>query len=136
METSINNEGYYINNISYQISIDISTNNNENNYIDNTSFQISIDTSINNEIETLVNTINTNTYTKSYLTKEIDISLLNSQLPNSNYSSESDVIIKQENEIKNRTELIKNMINALFEKVNISDINNGKMKKQEIKIYQ
>ena len=68
METSINNEGYYINNTSYQISIDTSTNNNENNYIDNTSFQISIDTSINNEIETLVNTINTNTYNKTYLT--------------------------------------------------------------------
>ena len=54
---------------------------------------------------------------------------MNSQLPNSNYSSESDVIIKQENEIKNRIELIKNMINALFGKVNISDINNGKDEK-------
>ena len=54
---------------------------------------------------------------------------MNSQLPNSNYSSESDEIIQQEIEIKYRTELIKYMINTLFEKVNISDIINGKDEK-------
>ena len=54
---------------------------------------------------------------------------MNSQLPNSNYSSESDEIIQQEIEIKNRTELIKYMINTLFEKVNISDIINEKDEK-------
>ena len=54
---------------------------------------------------------------------------MNSQLPNSNYSSESDEIIQQEIEIKYITELIKYMINTLFEKVNISDIINGKDEK-------
>ena len=55
---------------------------------------------------------------------------MNSQLTNTNYSSETDLIIQKEDEIKNRNELIKYMINNLFVELNISDINNGNDEKK------
>ena len=55
---------------------------------------------------------------------------MNSQLTNTNYSSETDLIIQKEDEIKNRNELIKYMINNLFDELNISDINNGNDEKK------
>ena len=55
---------------------------------------------------------------------------MNSQLTNTNYSSETDLIIQEEDEIKNRNELIKYMINNLFVELNISDINNGNDEKK------
>ena len=55
---------------------------------------------------------------------------MNSQLTNTNYSSETDLIIQKEDEIKNRNELIKYMINNLFAELNISDINNGNDEKK------
>ena len=68
-------------------------------YFNDTSNQVYIDTSINNLEENFINTINIYNNTNSILTKEI--------------------------EIKNRTELIENMINNIFQQLNISNIDNG-----------
>ena len=70
-----------------------------------------------------------NTYINCYENYYInDTSFL--QLITTDYSYyESSIIIENEIEIKNKTELIENMINNLFDKFNISEIDNGKDEK-------
>ena len=121
-------ENYHIEDTTYQISIDTSINNNEYYHIEHTSYQVLINTST---IENSINTINIYNYTNSYLIEEIDKNqILTNQISNSDYSFfDTSIIIEKEIEIKNRTELIQNMINNLFNKLNISDIDEGKDEK-------
>ena len=104
-------------------------------YYGNASYQVSFDSSISNDNENLINTININNYTNSNLTEEINKYLiLISQLSSSDYSSfDSSVIIEKEIEILNRTELIQNMINNIFQQLNISYIDNGEDEKTDDK---
>ena len=103
----------------------------EVNYIDDSSYQVPLDTTINNAKENSVNTIDINDYTNSISNEESDkYTHLFSQLLTTDYSFfDSSIIIIKENEIKNRTELIQNMINNLIDKFNISYIDNGKDEK-------
>ena len=96
-------------------------------YINDTSEQVPIDISINNIDENLINTTSINEYTNSILIEESDeYTTLINQLSTSYYSSfDSSIIIEKEIEIKNKSELIQNIINNLFNKLNISNIDNG-----------
>ena len=109
-------ENYHIEDTTYQVSIDTSINNNEEYRIEHTSYQILLNTST---IENSINTINIYNYTNSYLIEEIDKNqILTNQISNSDYSFfDTSIIIEKEIEIKNRTELIQNMINNLFNKL-------------------
>ena len=68
----------------------------------------------------LLNTININKYTNSIFIEESEKYAL---------LIDSSIIIENEIEIKNKTEFIENMINNLFDKFNISEIDNGKNEK-------
>ena len=48
---------------------------------------------------------------------------------------EANIVIEKEIEIENKTELIQNMINNIFDQLNIADIDNGIDKKLNDKKY-
>ena len=108
-------ENYYTDTTTYQVSIETSINN-ENYYINDTSYRISFDNPINNTTGILLNTNNIYNYTNTNLIGDYSF-------------FDSSVIIEKEIEIINRTELIGNMINNLFDKLNISNIDSGKDEK-------
>ena len=124
----------YIEDTSYIISIDNSINDKDN-YIDNTSFHISINTSFNDNLETIINSTNIININNSYISEDnVRNELLTNQFSDLDYSSfSSSVFIEKEIEIKNRTELINYMINNILNKLNISNIDNGKDEKKDDK---
>jgi len=87
-----------------------------------------------NKSESINNNIYVNCY-KIYILDDTFLSIIDSSIieDTENLKNASNIIIKEEIGIQNRTELINNMINNLFYKLNISDIDNGNDEKTEEK---